>query len=379
MNIRKWNVQSSLLVRCAMSLMLLSLCPNLLPFGIENFCCLAGTWAQCLENILAMDHQPIRVLLRNNKSPGNSPGDILMLTAAVRDLHRSNRRRFLTAVETSCEELWQHNPYIVPVSELGAPDCTIDCAYPLIHQSHRPFHFIHGFAQFLAWRLRVQIEVSDFRGDIHLSQEELDALSPLQRLGRNKPLWIIVAGGKYDLTAKWWSPSSYQAIVDHFRERIQFVQCGDSTHWHPPLEGVISLVGKTSIREFVNLMYHADGVVCPVTFAMHLAAAVPLRPGQLSRGCVVVAGGREPAHWEMYSGHQFLHTQGALSCCASGGCWKSRCQPMNDGDGMDEDLCTMPVAAGPNLLIPKCMDLITPQRVIDAVQLYYDGGALKWA
>ena len=34
------------------------------------------------------------------------------------------------------------------------------------------------------------------------------------------------------------------------------------------------------------------------------------------RPCVVVAGGREPAHWEAYPDHQFIHNNGALRCCA---------------------------------------------------------------
>jgi len=102
-----------------------------------------------------------------------------------------------------------------------------------------------------------------------------------------------MAGGKYDFTAKWWNPAAYQQVVDHFRGRIQFVQCGEGGHWHPPREGVISLVGKTDIRQFVRLAYHADGVVCPMTFAMHLAAAVETKPGRpKNRACVVIAGGR---------------------------------------------------------------------------------------
>ena len=115
--------------------------------------------------------------------------------------------------------------------------------------------------------------------------------------------------------------------MDHFQGRIPFVQCGEQGHWHPRLAHVIDLVGRTTTREFVRLMYHAEGVLCPVTFAMHLAAAVPTRAGRPPhRPCVVVAGGREPPHWEAYPHHQFLHTVGMLSCCADGGCWKSRCQ-----------------------------------------------------
>ena len=98
-------------------------------------------------------------------------------------------------------------------------------------------------------------------------------MSQVEELGFRGRFWIMMAGGKFDFTAKWWNPAWYQRVVDHFRGRIQFVQCGEAQHWHPQLDGVINLVGKTDIRQFVRLMYHADGVVCPVTFAMHLAAA----------------------------------------------------------------------------------------------------------
>jgi ADP-heptose:LPS heptosyltransferase len=317
----------------------------------------------------------MKLLLRNCQCPG----DVLMLTAVVRDLHRTHPGRFLTAVDTPCGDLWLHNPHVTALAALGQPDRVLDCEYPLIHQSNqRPFHFIHGMALDLEAKLRLRIPISAFKGDIHLSEDERRMPSPLAALGYNGPFWIIVAGGKSDFTAKWWNPDSYQTVVDHFRGRRRFVQCGEAGHWHPPLTDAINLIGKTSLRQFVHLMYHADGVFCPVTFAMHLAAAVPLRPGQINRACVVVAGGREPSHWESYPGHQFLHTQGALDCCATGGCWKSRCQVMNDGDARDHDLCTKPVQVKPDLHIPRCMDLITPRRVIEAIELYYQGGALKY-
>ena len=190
-----------------------------------------------------------------------------------------------------------------------------------------------------------------------------------------------MAGGKNDFTAKWWNPASYQAVVNYFRGKIQFVQCGEAGHWHPPLDGVINLVGKTDTRSFIRLIYHAEGVVCPVTFAMHLAAAVETRPGRpRHRPCVVIAGGREPPHWEAYPHHQFLSTVGALSCCADGGCWKSRCQLVGDGDSKDQhDVCLDPVQIRSDLRIPRCMHLITPEQVIQRIELYYQGGALRFA
>ena len=205
-------------------------------------------------------------------------------------------------------------------------------------------------------------------------------MSQVEETGFRGSFWIMMAGGKYDFTSKWWNPDSYQQVVDHFAGRILFVQCGERSHWHPPLKNVLDFVGQTDTRQFVRLMHHAEGVVSPVTFAMHLAAAVETKPAKpRNRAAVVIAGGREPAQWEAYPHHQFVSTNGALPCCDQGGCWKSRCQAVGDGDQKDLDLCVAPVAVGSDLKIPKCMAMITPEDVIRRIEMYYDGGALDYA
>jgi ADP-heptose:LPS heptosyltransferase len=307
-----------------------------------------------------------RLLLRSYLSPG----DILMLTAAVRDLHRAYPNQFQTAVETSASDLWMHNPYVVPRGDKSSAWEHIDMHYPLIHWSNtRPVHFIEGYASFLAGKLGLNIPVTEFRADIHLTEQEKEAANQLQQMyGYAGRFWIVIAGGKYDFTTKWWPPDYYQKVIDHFEGRIQFVQCGQLGHWHPPLRGVINFVGKTSTRQFIRLMYHAEGVLCPITFAMHLAAAVPTKTRRL-RPCVVVAGGREPPQWEAYPGHQFLHTIGNLSCCASGGCWKSRCQLIDDKNPHNiQNRCERPVKVAAELSIAKCMTMIRPADVIRAIE-----------
>ncbi|MDQ3333310.1 MAG: class I SAM-dependent methyltransferase, partial [Planctomycetota bacterium] len=312
---------------------------------------------------------------------GLSPGDIVMLTAAVRDLHRAYPNQYVTDVRTPAAQLWENNPYITPLDESDSDVRVIDMHYPLIHRSNSaPYHFIHGYVQFLEEQLGLSIPVTEFRGDIHLTAEEDRWRSQVAETGYDGPFWVVIAGGKYDFTAKWWDPAAYQKIVDHFRGRIRFVQCGEAGHFHPKLDGVIDLVGKTDIRQFVRLIYHADGVLCPVTFAMHLAAAVPTKPGKpKNRACVVIAGGREPAQWEAYPHHRFLATNGALPCCADGGCWRSRCQPVGDGDPKDRDLCEYPIQITATLRIPKCLHMISPKDVADAIELYYEGGVLAYA
>jgi ADP-heptose:LPS heptosyltransferase len=308
---------------------------------------------------------------------GFAPGDGVALTAAVRDLHRSFPDEFQTDVETPYADLWRHNPYVHPLDP-DAPDVEhIECDYPLIQSANQtPVHCLNGFVQFLSGHLQRHIRLTEFKGDIHLSAEEQNLPSQVESLlGTRIPYWIISAGGKFDLTVKWWEHKRWQAVVDHFRDRILFVQVGDSKHYHPRLDGVLDLRGWTSLRQLIHLVYHAQGVLCPVTCLMHLAAAVPTRSDQSrSRPCVVVAGGREPAHWEQYPGHQFLHTVGSLPCCASGGCWKRRTIPLGDGRENDatEHLCAAPVGD-----LPRCMDMISPDDVIRRIEYYFEGGTIS--
>ncbi len=228
-----------------------------------------------------------RLILKNSLSPG----DIVMLTAAVRDLHRCYPECFVTDVRTSCSELWENNPFITPLDEKAKGVKVLDCHYPLIHQSNEaPFHCIHGFIQDLNAQLKLKIRPTVFKGDIHISELEKSWFSQVHELTcEDTPFWIVVSGGKYDYTTKWWAAERYQQVVDHFRDRILFVQVGANEHHHPPLEGVIDLRGKTDLRQLVRLVYHSQGVLCPVTSLMHLAAAIEVKGGiPRNRPCVDV-------------------------------------------------------------------------------------------
>ena len=307
-----------------------------------------------------------------------SPGDVVMLTAAVRDLHRAYPNRYLTDVRTACPQLWENNPYLVPLSEGRRRVRIIDCEYPLIHQSnHAPYHFLHGYIDFLNRKLKLAIQPTEFKGHVPLSPLEKAWYSQVHEItGEDTPFWLISAGGKYDFTIKWWDIRRYQQVVDRFRGKILFVQVGELSHYHPPLQGVLDLRGKTDLRQLVRLVHHSQGVLCGVTLLMHLAAAVDVRLGMpQNRPCVVVAGGREPPHWEAYPHHQFLHTVGALLCCDSGGCWKSRTVPLGDGSEQDraENLCVDAVGG-----LPRCMDMIAAADVIRRIETYFDGGAIRY-
>ena len=307
-----------------------------------------------------------------------SMGDIVMLSAAVRDLHRAYPGGFSTNLRTTCPEIWEGNPYRSSVNHSASDVTTIDCHYPLIHRANEDGrHCLHGFIEFLNDYLSLEISLTEPRGEVLLRSEEKQWLPQVAEWTGQQPIpyWIVSAGGKFDLTTKWWGTERYQSVIDYFRGRIQFVQIGHEQHWHPPLKGVIDLRGRTSLRQLIRLVYHAQGILCPVTGLMHLAAAVerPFGQGASVRPCVVVAGGREPVHWERYPGHRFLDTIGELDCCRETGCWKARTRPLGDLDARDlEDRLCVDVQEGD----PRCMSLVTPERVVTAIESYFEEGQI---
>jgi hypothetical protein len=146
-----------------------------------------------------------RLILRSFQSPG----DVVMLTAAVRDLHAAHPGQFATDVRTSADGLWLSNPHLTRLEERDSDVRVLEMHYPLIHQSNqRPYHFIHGYAQYLEQQLGVPVPVTRFYGDLHLSEQEKHSPSPGVECGVPDRFWIIVAGGKHDFTAKWWNPAS---------------------------------------------------------------------------------------------------------------------------------------------------------------------------
>jgi ADP-heptose:LPS heptosyltransferase len=310
-----------------------------------------------------------KIILRNRQAPG----DVVVMTGALRDLHRLHPGRYQTDVRTPYPDLWRNNPHLTTLDDGDDDVRVIDLGYPTIHRSNtEPRHVLQAFTDALGDWLGLRLHPTEFRGDLHLDDAERTADTLVARAcGRNVPYWVLVAGGKRDFTAKIWATDRFQAVVDRFAGRIAFVQVGAAQDDHPELRGVVDLRGRTTLRALLGLIYRAQGVLTPVSLAMHLAAAVETTPsGGATRACVVIAGGREPAHWEAYPQHQFLHRNGMLPCCAMGGCWRSRVRALGDGSEHDaaDRLCTDVVDN-----LPRCLDLVSVDDVCRAIELYLAG------
>lgn len=325
-------------------------------------------------------------------------GDTLMMTCAIRDLKAAYSDRYLIKVDTTAQHIWDNNPHL---STFDEPDLIVKIGPKKATQSSHTsgLHYANGFRVSIEDNLNLHIPQGHIKPDLHLSDEEkkdrwID--------GR---YWIIVAGGKPDFGTKIWPASNWQQVVEHFAQ-YTFVQLGETKHDHPELKGpnVINLIGQTQhpdtgIRDLLKLFYHCEGSMGLVSMQMHLAAA-------FDKACVVVAGAREPASYEQYNHHRFLHNQGAMRCkndcdnCKNLENKKCSIHPETFSDyHKNKMLCLNYDSIDPSKLfirscwkstlegctnlvpfggpqVPKCIAMIKPEDVIRALNAYYEGGAL---
>lgn len=307
-----------------------------------------------------------------------APGDTVCMTACVRDLFTAWPGRYKVYIGGSCGEIWENNPYIAGFVGTrfprDIPHYWLSYLPQLRASSTVQLHFLTAFHRTLEAHLGHPVPLLRPKGDLHLDREERE-----HRPVRGR-YWVLVAGGKENIETKVWSAARFQQVVDLLRARgIRIVQIGakHARHRHPKLERVQSLVGRTSLRDVLKLIWHSEGVICPVTFTMHVAAA-------FDKPCVVLAGGREPWWWEAYIAsdvrhfgphcqpvsvpHEYLHSQGQLDCCRHSGCWKTK---LPDASSDPTEACVLPVDDGHGSTIPACLELITAETVVDAVSHYY--------
>lgn len=340
---------------------------------VDQTVCQASSFSQSSGGGVSAEGQA-KLILKNFQSPG----DVVIMAFALKSLHETYPGRFLTDVRTTCPAIFEGNPYITPLHESDV-DMVIDMTYDTIHQSNqKPYHYLNGMMIDLQTKLRLPIVPTFFQSFIYIREQEHFWYSAVfEKVKRNVPYWIIDAGYKTDYTAKQWAFDRYQKIIDRFPE-LTFVQIGldHPNHVHPELKGenLINMVGQTDLRQLIRLVYNSWGVITPVSLPMMLAYAVPPHPRfqRHSRACIVIAGGREPNHWQQGPNQQFIHTCGLLPCCDLGGCWKSRVMSLGDGDHKDEELCLCPVKLSTGQTIAKCMDMITADDVCRLVKFYMD-------
>lgn len=323
---------------------------------------------------MSLQHK-LKLVLKHRRAPG----DIVVTTALVRDLKHAYGDDVEIDFRASYPAIYENNPYVKTLDESDPTVQVINLDYERTLRAAETgrFHFLTAFHQEFKHETGLAIPCTEAKPSLFLTPKE-DAVPPV--LGR---YWLIVGGGKTDMTVKHWEYSRYQETVDRLRELgIRFVQTGAavSGHVHPPINNALNLVGWGNLRHLMWQIRHADGVICPITCAMHMAAA-------FDKPCVVVAGGREHPWWEHYSNqygafgpecspvkvpHRFLHTVGSMECCREHGCLATQVEKTL----VPGPLCQFPVVRSNDQKVAECMDRISVDHIIEAVMSYYEDGTI---
>lgn len=294
----------------------------------------------CIKSGYPEKSSKSKFILKNHQCPG----DLLMLSACVRDIKLWYPHIELD-VRSSCDDIWYNNPYLTKLGTEEPDVFEIDMQYEVIHKSNEDIHvhFIHGFIQDFNEKTGLMVKLTKFQPDVHLTAEE-----------KNEPVFddqpekfvVLIAGGKNDYKTKWWWTEAWTEVVKSCPD-MEFIQVGktdesDHIHGEVKAKNCMNKLGQTSVRQLLRLVYQSIGTLSVVTSVMHMAAA-------FGKHAAVVAGGHEPWWWERYPGHDYFHTIGRLNCCRYGGCWRGECNNKNDRNRQ------------------KCLELISPKDVAETI------------
>lgn len=287
-------------------------------------------------------------------------------------LKRKFRVRFNNGGKPHFGQVWYGNPYLEGFS--GDPHITLRIGTQIAcNRSHSTgCHITEAFRMSIMSKTGFEFPMGELVPDLHLTEDERQ-LPPIIE-GR---YWVVATGKRLPFTSKFYPPERWQAVISELSD-ITFVQVGyddgkkNSEHYHPKIYGdnVIDMVGQTQdersgIRDLFRLVYNSDGCLSLVSSLMHIAAG-------FRKPCVIPAGAREPARFETYPFHRYIHNQGSMKCEGED----------LDGNQRDEQgirSCWKASArACPNLMqgYPMCMMMIEPFQIANAVKSYYIGGTL---
>jgi len=309
------------------------------------------------------------------------PGDVLCLLGALREINKHEEITFSIGGPHGelYPDLTANNPlYDSNITREGCDKVVKPDYGQGIRESdeREQGHFTEALCHNVANQLGLVVPYNcDTRPAIYLTDSEKH-LRPVQQ-----PYWVFFAGGKVDFTAKWWTHDNWQEVatkLSTFVPDMNVVQVGATgpEHYNFQLRNVQNMVGQTTLRQLLCLIYHSEGVVCGITSGMHVA-------GAFGKPCVVIAGGREGPWWEKYDEHTFIHTVGQLSCCNKP-CW---CSHVDDSTAKANPSSKGGVCVNASLnkdahtskqqpAVPSCMSKITPNLVLNAIKNTYTGNKM---
>lgn len=251
-----------------------------------------------------------------------APGDAVAASRLVAALHLRDPATRLAVEGPAAAELFRHDPRVTP-DGTGLSPVTLDYGptIDLAAAGGRALYLDAPLASFIA-QTRVPLPPTPPRPDLRLADAERDpGTLPAGLAARG--YWLLAAGSKSDMPLKQLAAATLDGL-DGLTPGVRWVQVGAVApsgalrHRQHAWPYCLNLLGRTSLRELMCLVYHARGVVCGVSLPMLLACA-------FRTPCVVVAGGREAEalhrvpDWPTLA---YLTGSRTRPCERATGCWR---------------------------------------------------------
>jgi ADP-heptose:LPS heptosyltransferase len=312
-----------------------------------------------LYNNISQKEPPDQIVFHNRQAIG----DVLTFTAGVRDFKKAFPNTRVGVISTAMH-IWDHNPHIDHSFRDDRHILKVGPGFLTNKSNSSDLHMCNAFRIDIENKTGLKIPQGPIRPDIWMTEEEYKS-KPLI----DGPYWLFIYGGEPGWPCKQYH--RWQEVIDILKDDIQIIQLGVNSHPYPRLNNVIDYIGKTEdknhgIRHLWNLFLHAQGTLGLVSMHMHLSAA-------FGNPCVVLAGAREPARFTQYFGHQYIQTNGTMFCGEHTSCWKCKlkgCKNLVKPDNVMEGHHVNQV--------PKCVEMIEPEEIAEAVRKYYKGGRLEY-
>lgn len=281
-----------------------------------------------------------------------SPGDTLVMTAAIRSLKKHHGDKYRVAVDmTAHQEIFANNPDLETFTDDEVP-YVVRLKLPFCNTpDDGPTHFITSCCENLGASIQDPFPDSVRKPILHLSEQEAGAVVPWSKYV------VLVAGYKADTPIKYAGRFIFQQVADFLNDQgLTVVQVGSADDVHERLDGVVDMIGKTTIRGLAAIINKCEFTISGITLAQHLAAA-------LDKPAIVMGGGRESVWLTAYARQHYLHTLGLLPCCSGGGhgCWKWNFEKSEKG-------CSLPVIQPDGQTVPRCHQMVGAEGIITAAR-----------
>lgn len=242
---------------------------------------------------------------------GESLGDNLLLSTLARELYDTGYKKIWIKCDHSF--LFDHNPHIklvVPFQELLSTYLLRLFRIKVINPAYT--YYNKSTDGDLIPEKHIVLKMADAVGlkgkFINKPDFYLNGTERANGFKTSKQIVIITSSkkAKIPMQNKEWFPERYQHIVDTFGHDYQFIQLGSAED--APLNNVLDLRGKTSVRESAAILSNSLLMISHVGFMMHLARAVNCRS-------VIIYGGRENPEQSGYAGFENIYSAVACSPC----------------------------------------------------------------